>query len=146
MQWLKKCRKHGVVLFGGTGSQTSLLYQPSSAHACPSFRYKTGHWGGSKEESGKNFTIEIRLLHNWFFITFCHFNNHFLCPIQILPLNDTNASRGRCFLCLSIVSFLISICVGACYLKITMYKYSSHWDGCQGWIGTDSGLVCSMCE
>lgn len=27
------------------------------------------------------------------------------------------------------------------YLKITMCKYCSHWAGCQGWIGSVSGLV-----
>lgn len=54
------------------------------------------------------------------------------CPIHILVLGDINANRGRCFLCLSIVSFLIPIYVGAYYLKITTYKYSSQRDGCQG--------------
>lgn len=99
----------------------SLFGYQSNARACSSLRYKTGHREMARIlPLGSGCCAIESLLHSVTLITI------FYALSKFLPLNDINANRGRCFLCLSIVSFLIPICVGAHYLKITMYKYSSH--------------------
>lgn len=93
--------------------------------------------------SSKNDITWISMMEKLICIMLCQFNKHFLAPIVLaFKMYYVNANWGRfvSFAC-QLSPFFTQICAGAHHLKITMYKYFSSLDGCQGWVGTDSGLV-----